>query len=492
MADPLPPPGRPRPTIPSKRRIVISVTVLLVVGFLVTSLSAYLVSSAALQKQAQTSGLPLTSDNIYSDIRNDLLPPVLVSATMALDTFLRDWVLDGERDLSRVIKYLTEVRSRNNTITAFFVSDTTRHYYHPTGIVEQVTREDPTDSWYFELQEISGDYVINVDHNQADDFDLAVFINHKVYDYDENFIGATGVGLQINNVQERLDGYEARYDRDIYFVDRNGWVTLQASSGREKTGNIKKLEGLEQIAAAALATDHGSWEYQREGQTILVNTRFIPEFDWYLFVEQPAAAVTGPIRYALIANLGLGLVIATLVVALIYLSVQNYQRRLERLATTDSLTGVLNRHGFEMLTASGLQNRPPDAPPSCVILVDLDQLKEINDRHGHLVGDELIREVALEIQAALRGSDFVCRWGGEEFVAWLQGCQIEDALAIAETVRARIAARRYAGIGLRVTASLGVVAHRSGDSLETTLGRADRAMYDAKAQGRDRVTLGEA
>lgn len=478
--------------LPTKRRLVIFITVLLVLGFVATSLVSYLVSGTALRDQITTSGLPLTSDNIYSDIQNDLLPPILVSATMAQDTFLRDWTLDGEEDISKVIKYLTEIRSRNNTITAFFVSEATRNYYHPTGIVEQVTREDPSDAWYFRVRDMEQDYEINVDFDQANEFSLTVFINYRMYDYDENFIGAAGVGLQATTMLERIDRYEDRYDRDIYFVDTGGTVTLQAGTGNDQPGSISDMEGLGGIADEILAADNGTWEYVRNGDAILLNTRYIPEFDWYLFVEQPENAATAPVRRAFLLNLGVGLAIAALVVILTQITLQRYQRRLERLATTDNLTGVANRHSFEMLTESYTRQPASHAPPNSVILLDLDELKQINDRYGHLTGDRVIREVAEVTRGILRNTDVLCRWGGEEFAIWLRGCGLDDALAVAEKIRGGIRDRRFADGEVSVTASLGVVAHQPGDTLEQTLGRADRALYIAKSGGRNRVQSGEA
>lgn len=477
------------PMIPRKRRLVITISALLVLGFVATSLASYLVSGAALREQIMTSGLPLTSDNIYSDIQNDLLPPILVSATMAQDTFLRDWTLEGEVDISKVIKYLTEVRSRNNTITAFFVSDATRNYYHPTGIVERVTRDDASDDWYFRVRNMEQDYEINVDYDQANEFSLTVFINYRMYDYDENFIGATGVGLEATTMLERLDRYEERYSRDIYFVDPEGAVTLQAGANNDLPDNISAMAGLGAVAGEILAAGQGTWEYRRDGKDILLNTRYIPELDWHLFVEQPESAATASVRNAFYLNIGMGLAIAFLVVTLTQATVQRYQRRLERMATTDNLTGIANRHSFEMLAEPYAQDRSSGAPANSVILLDLDQFKQINDRHGHITGDEVIREVAELAQGALRTTDVICRWGGEEFVIWLRGCRNDDALTVAENIRSSIRSRRFAGGEVSVTASLGVVEHRPGDTLEQTLRRADQAMYTAKAEGRDQVRV---
>ncbi|MBI5178262.1 MAG: GGDEF domain-containing protein, partial [Nitrospinae bacterium] len=120
--------------IPEKQRLVLLVSLALVSGFLVTSLASYYVSKSAMHDSIVKQALPLTSDNIYSEIQRDLLRPIFISSMMAQDTFLRDWALRGEKDVEAIVRYLTEVKNKYNTFTSFFVSERTRNYYHPTGI----------------------------------------------------------------------------------------------------------------------------------------------------------------------------------------------------------------------------------------------------------------------------------------------------------------------------------------------------------------------
>src|SRR5690606_25371982 len=126
---------------------VVALIVLMVVGFMATSLTSYYVARDSITSQISEQTLPLTSDNIYSEIQRDLLRPVLISSLMATDTFLRGWALSGETDPEQIRRYLEEIQNRYDTITAFFVSDVTRNYYHPTGIVKQIDVNDPEDAW---------------------------------------------------------------------------------------------------------------------------------------------------------------------------------------------------------------------------------------------------------------------------------------------------------------------------------------------------------
>lgn len=137
-----------------KRKLisVVALAVLLIAGFLATSLTSYFVARDSLASSITDQMLPLTSDNIYSEIQRDLLRPILISSVMATDTFVRDWKLQGESDPQRIIAYLAEIQQEYDTITAFFVSEQSRQCYHPTGILKTVSETDPADAWYFAVR----------------------------------------------------------------------------------------------------------------------------------------------------------------------------------------------------------------------------------------------------------------------------------------------------------------------------------------------------
>ena len=118
----------------NKKRLISILSLLLVSGFLITSLASYYTARSTLRSRIEQSELPLTSDNIYSEIQRDLLRPVFISSLMATDTFLRDWVLNGEHGNNQITKYLKEIKSKYNTFTSFFVSEKTRRYYY-AGVI---------------------------------------------------------------------------------------------------------------------------------------------------------------------------------------------------------------------------------------------------------------------------------------------------------------------------------------------------------------------
>ncbi len=166
---------------------------------------------------------------------------------------------------------------------------------------------------------------------------------------------------------------------------------------------------------------------------------------------------------------------------------QQANRELLRLATTDALTRVWNRRHFEEMVQAELQRCQRYDEPLCLVLFDVDRFKAINDRCGHLAGDRVLAEVARRVREQLREVDGLGRWGGEEFAVYLPHTELTDALHVAEKLRLALAEREFPGVGT-VTASFGVARYRPDESLEECLRRADDALYQAKHQGRNRVS----
>ena len=168
--------------------------------------------------------------------------------------------------------------------------------------------------------------------------------------------------------------------------------------------------------------------------------------------------------------------------------------RLEVLAHTDPLTQVLNRRALTVRLASELERARRYDSVLTLLMVDLDHFKRVNDTYGHLVGDEVLREVATMLQNEIRSVDVVARYGGEEFVVVLPETSLVGATTFAERIREHVAATPFAGSlvePLRLTASVGVASYPSAtvSTVDDLFARADEALYRAKADGRNRVCL---
>lgn len=311
------------------RRLFILISILLVAGFLATSLASYFVSKEAVREAIIARELPITSDNIYSEIQRDLLRPVSISSFMANDTFLRDWVLRGERDAGEVTRYLKEISDRYGALTSFFVSEKTGVYYHATGILKKVREDEPRDIWYYRVRSMAPDYEINVDLDMANRDTMTIFINHRVLDYSGHFLGATGVGLAVDSARQVIEKYQSRYGRNIFFVDRAGSVVLKGRGIADSYRNIHEGTGIREIAPAVFSSEQGSFEYRHHGKTVLVNSRFIKELQWYLLVEQDVDPSLAGLRKTLYVNLGICFFITLVILIATRFTVGRYQRRVD-------------------------------------------------------------------------------------------------------------------------------------------------------------------
>ncbi|QTP60462.1 diguanylate cyclase [Billgrantia antri] len=165
--------------------------------------------------------------------------------------------------------------------------------------------------------------------------------------------------------------------------------------------------------------------------------------------------------------------------------------RLQRLAYTDPLTQLANRHRIERVLETELALASRTDAPLAVLLFDIDHFKPINDTHGHETGDRVLSQVARQAQSHLRDSDHLGRWGGEEFIVVIPCCELSRARELAWRMCRALAQRRIDPVG-QVTASFGVATSQPGDSCRTLVRRADQAMYLAKQAGRACVRTQEA
>jgi len=159
---------------------------------------------------------------------------------------------------------------------------------------------------------------------------------------------------------------------------------------------------------------------------------------------------------------------------------------LQELEATDGLTGVLNRSRFDEVIERELRMVNRYVTSLSVIVLDIDHFKQVNDRHGHHVGDRVLMAVSEIIQANLRNTDFVFRWGGEEFLVLLPRTNIEGAAGVAEKLRSLVAEKTFDD-DLRVTISLGVAQLAEQEGADAFVKRADDALCNAKTAGRNAV-----
>jgi len=477
--------------IAGKNRLIFIIAVLLAAGFFVTNLISYKTAKQSLRSDIINTSLPLTRDNIYSEIQRDLMKPIFIASSMANDTFVRDWTISGEKEEESIQKYLNHIMTKYSFFTTFFVSENTKNYYYYNGILKQISKDDAHDKWYYNFVAKHIPYALEVDENQAANNRLTIFINHRVYDYSHNLLGVTGVGLDVERITNMLSEYQVKYDREIYLVDTRGDIQIRSKNISLKDKNIRNSEGIREYADQLLSVSqlYSNFEYNSDGVHYLLTSRYVPELDWFLVVVQNQNTAMKSIQANFFKNLLFGLLVTVVVMVIISFAVGYYQRQLESIAATDHLTGTFNRREFSRIFEATVAKNKRYGTGFCMVLFDIDYFKDINDSFGHLTGDKIIARVSEITASCIRNTDMLARWGGDEFIILTQGT-MTSSIQIAERINEHV--RTDSVIlslleGTKVTLSIGISEFTEGDTETTITNRADKALYRAKDNGRSRI-----
>lgn len=406
-----------------KYRVILLLALVLATAFIVMAVINYRVQRSATRQEILTSSLPLTGENIYSELHATLLKPLFISSLMASDTFLKDWAIDGEHDVSKIQRYLQTIQDRYGFFAAFFVSSHTSNYYYPQGILKQVRPEDPHDDWFYQAMDMPQEYDLDVDTNQAAENRLTIFINYRLRDHDGNMLGITGVGLAMDHVARLLDSYQRKYHRIIYMVDKNGLVQSHSDRTRIMQVNIHDLAGLGALADKILVPrkEPAQFEYDdAAGNHVLLSARYIPEFDWYLLVAQDEGDTLGTARSNLLRTLLVGLALTLVIILVIVWAMNHFQRRLDHLTGGDELTALPTRTEFEARFRRAMNRRARYGLEFCLVRLTLVGLEDFRRTQGRTETDALIRSAAHIIEDGVRVSDVAARWRDNEFVVLVE------------------------------------------------------------------------
>ncbi len=334
------------------------------------------------------------------------------------------------------------------------------------------------------------------------------------YDTSLPIRGNDGTFAGVAILSKSLDGFEddlSHFRRPYFLIDQDGVVITtnrrgilfkrlwpQPTDRKNELAQHYQSSGDRPMVAAELTG--GQWA-SFDGKREYVLRRSVQHSRWSLVIAMPTETI--------FASRLIGIVVTLLVtiMALIYFvgrehgireSVQMEQRRaLQKLAhdlrfqaITDPLTGLFNRWKFDDTLANEMTRSARYGTPLSLMLYDVDHFKEVNDIHGHQAGDDVLVRMSQVVAGAIRKSDLLARWGGEEFVILAPGSNGPKAYQVASKLSASIAQIAFVDVG-RVTCSFGVAEYVEGDTAESLMARADGALYRAKINGRNRVEIAE-
>jgi diguanylate cyclase (GGDEF)-like protein len=236
---------------------------------------------------------------------------------------------------------------------------------------------------------------------------------------------------------------------------------------REHGSPVHTLLAVTNLVMAVVAALRAGWAWRAEDVTVFQSS----PFQLYAFMGYFALMHFNAFGFLALTKLGV-------------------ERELQRAATRDPLTGALNRRGFMELAGKQWELSRRLRQPLVVLMIDADRFKQVNDRYGHAVGDQVLALLSQCIQGGVRASDSVARLGGDEFIALLNGAGRQGALQVAERIRASFeaAAATIAAQPVAATISIGVAVSEAGDGhVDDVIRRADVCVYQAKKDGTNRV-----
>lgn len=277
------------------------------------------------------------------------------------------------------------------------------------------------------------------------------------------------------------------------YLDELGWYNVTVMDvnrivDRSLFGPIAALIALVMLSAAALVTFLFKRNVLDRLERVESSVRGIEVGDFSKTVADQGTDEIGRLARAL--NRMAGAVGADR--AALEAAVRERTHQLERIAYIDSLSGVLNRRGFIEAYAQEERRKAADAPRLGLLILDIDNFKTVNDQRGHIVGDEVIAEVARRLLDVTREQDLCARWGGDEFVVILRDCDPRALVAAGDKILDAIRLRPVgllSGDLLRIGTSIGAHLVDLADTLESAAGKADIALYAAKRQGRNRMVV---
>ncbi len=436
----------------------------------------------------------------------------------------------GGQALERLRAYLASVRERLADYEALAVTDARGRVVTSSG-----SRGSGVQFAADRLSGLrTGDALVGDAYWDAPLGSAAIMLAVPIRDADGRFLGACTAKINLRSVATLVDRLSPGDSGDVYLMTEQGKLVIRS---RLSSAALMRTK-LPKPATDALFDKEGATvSYKRwDGQEFVGTLRRVPQFRLAAVAEMPRAATVRPVRQP---RSGPGLILATLVaaaglpiVALGLLIVRPLGRlsgaaakvaagdlsvqlppggtgelgaltqvfntmvarlreretvgELERLSVTDALTGLYNRRHLMGTLANEVQRSRRLRRTFAVLLADVDHFKLYNDTRGHLAGDAALVKIAEILRKMTRAVDSVARYGGEEFVVLLLETTIATALVVAERIRARVAGEEFDGG--RITVSVGASEYPAhGDTPEELIASADAAMYQAKAEGRDRV-----
>jgi diguanylate cyclase (GGDEF)-like protein len=452
---------------------IVAVSIVTLVHF---SVSKIVAEQSRAQQQSHSPALQL--------ITEQLMKPLHISQTLAKAKELKDLMGSERLEEHEVFEILQRMRREFN-LNFFIASETSRVQYNSDGTKIQLLEEKV--NWYFRYKESPQTAMADIGQYQDPQF----YIDLKIYDDDNKFLGVFGVGKSLNSFLEVFSEYKKTYGYDFIFIDENKNITLTSDPDLVfQDTQFRKLGDLDWYQTLDEEQQNGSLNNLLlliEGQESLIAELNIQPFDWTLYLITPLQARQTEISRGFIFSVVTLLAVIFGLFLVIYNLLYYFKKDMQKVKQIDVLTEIPNRSNVTLKFEELMYENQSVS----LVLIDLDNFMPINETHGRKAGDIVLRQVAQMLQREIRATDIFGRWGGEEFILLLPDTGPHEAVEVAQLLRTKLAAMTITTgtTSIQITASFGVSFTAISRTLSEVISAADDALFAAKREGRNSVRM---
>jgi len=425
---------------------------------------------------------------LFSLINSEIIRPLDTAFLMANDTFIIEYIEQDKIVQEKIINYLSRLSIAYKMVT-FIAMD--KHGYLLNSNKEKLALGNNQMEWYERLKNKSGTQFADIGNAE----DPHLYFDIKIFNEQQKFLGFIGVAVDLNHFAKKFTEYQHRFGFELILVDNSNNITLSSNSlmkteSHHRDEALVNIEQFNWYQALSKEKMNNNSVQSVEFQGQIISQLPLNELNWRIFIISPPAYQQGEYWKLFTTRIGIFISLILILYALFNLSVGNLKKRLVENSEIDFLTKLPNRSYMHWKYEELIESHKHIA----LAIADIDNFKVINDTYGHVVGDEVLRVIAKQFSENLRQDDISCRWGGEEFVMLLPNSSAKQALEITERMRETIAKTPFnisaSNLSFNTTISFGIYeSPLTGSSLEELVKNADKALYKAKHNGRNRVEI---
>ncbi|MFT4937740.1 MAG: diguanylate cyclase (GGDEF)-like protein [Paraglaciecola sp.] len=421
---------------------------------------------------------------VFSLVDREILKPLYISETLAYSEMFNHLIEPAEPDHDVIYDHL-EILEKKFNLEFFIASEKhRRQYFSERTSIELIEGEI---DWYFKIKAMDSDLLADVGRSE----DPQLFFDVKIYNKQNEYIGIVGVAKSLQVFLKEFSDYKSKYGYDFLFLNDNNTVVLSSYSQQLANGadlkNIEEFIWYQKIDQSSLIDGSlNSVLVNLAGDDFLISELYINELKWRLLLLIPLKTKQMQLNKTFFFNISMVTIFGLSLFLVIYWITNKYRKGIVKAINIDELTRLANRRAIQ-LKFRELKEKP--GTELCVIILDIDHFKQVNDTHGHNTGDEILKKIADLLGKVVRSQDVVGRWGGEEFIMLMPCNDPQIGINVAERARKLLMTAKISDIQLEqpITASFGVTHANAAIDLKDIVEVADKALYKAKDAGRNRV-----